>query len=152
LLNNAPLQSPSPAPDRLAGIARVVRQICLLREQGELLRATRLQEDELPAAVRDLRLAHGPEVLAESELRALFAAEERRVGDAVILAELLLPRLVGNWPASSAGARPPVSLPPAASRGPAPAGSVPAIPDLLDAMLAAERTGRRPAPAVKRES
>ena len=140
----------------MAGITRLVRQICLLREQGDAAQAAHLQGDELAAAVRDLRLAHGPEAFAESELSGLFAAEERRVAEAVILSELLIPRLVESWPAS-VGSRPsgPVRTfpaPPSVARAPAPAAGSPAIPDLLDAMLAAERHGRRPAPANARES
>ena len=151
MLNNPSIELQSAA----AGVARVVRQICLLREQGDASQATRLQENELAVAVRDLRLAHGPAVLPEGELQAMFAAEERRVAEAVILSELLLPRLVESWPARSG------SLRSAASRAgresppvptPAPAAGPPAIPDLLDAMLAAERTGRRPSPATHRES
>lgn len=139
----------------MAGIARIVRQVCLLREQGDAARAARLQENELAAAVRDLRLAHGPEALAESALRDLYAAEERRVADAVILSELLIPRLVESRsagpPARTAGPTRTYSPPPAA-RSPAPAAGPPAIPDLLDAMLAAERSGRPPPPAQTRES
>ncbi|MBI2496552.1 MAG: hypothetical protein HYV75_00995 [Opitutae bacterium] len=146
---------PSPVAARVAGLARIVRQVCLLREQGDAAQAARLQENELATAVRDLRLAHGPEALAESELHGLFAAEERRVAEAVILSELLIPRLVESWPAGPP-ARPPGSPrtlpPPPAARAPAPAAGPPAIPDLLDAMLAAERTGRHPPPANPRQS
>lgn len=139
-----------------AGIARIVRQICLLREQGHAAQAERLQENELAAAVRDLRLAHGPEAFPDGDLRGLFAAEERRVAEAEILSSLLIPRLVAGWPAAAGvrapgGARPgPAPLP--SGRPPGPAAGPPAIPDLLDAMLAAERPVRRPVPAASPES
>jgi len=140
----------------VAGITRLVRQICLLREQGDAAQAAHLQDDELATAVRDLRLAHGPEAFAESELHGLFVTEERRVAEAVILSELLVPRLVESWPAAalsrSTGPVRTFSPPPAAARASVPAAGSPAIPDLLDAMLAAERHGRRPAPANSRES
>ncbi len=91
MLNHSPTKPPS-----VAGVARVVRQICLLREQGDAVQAARLQENELAGAVRDLRLAQGPSALPEAELQAMFALEERRVAEAAILSELLIPRLVGN--------------------------------------------------------
>jgi hypothetical protein len=137
----------------VAGVARVIRQICLLREQGDVAQAARLQENELAVAVRDLRLAHGPAVLPEAELQAMFAAEDQRVAEAVILSELLIPRLVESWPVHAGpatGRRSVPASPPSAAR--APAAGPPAIPDLLDAMLAAERTGRHPSPATHRES
>jgi hypothetical protein len=150
LLHNPSIELQSAA----AGVARVVRQICLLREQGDTPQAAQLQENELADAVRDLRLAHGPAVLPDTELQAMFAAEERRVAEAVILSELLIPRLVENWPAEprpprSGGLR---SSPASAPVAVAPPAGPPAIPDLLDAMLAAERPGRRPPPATHRES
>ena len=151
LLLNHPPTKPLPA----AGIARVVRQICLLREQGDAAQAARLQENDLADAVRDLRLAHGPAVLPEAELQAMFAAEEQRVAEAVILSELLIPRLVESWPVHSGPVRSAASRPGRESpsvAAPAPAAGPPAIPDLLDAMLAAERPGRRPSPATHRES
>jgi hypothetical protein len=140
-LNNSSFSQRGAAIDPMAALSRLVRQVCLLRECGEADRAARLHEGELANAVRDHRLTHGPEALPESELRAMFATEERRVADAVILSELLAPRLVAaGVPAPAAGPRP-VQSPPAAHRPAVPAGP-PAISDLLDAMLAAERTGR----------
>lgn len=126
----------------MGALSRLIRHVCLLRECGEAARAAQLHDRELANAVRDLRLAHGPEALPESELRAMFATEERRVAEAVILSELLVPRLVaGGIPAAAAGPRPSVQPPSGAPRVGPPAGP-PVISDLLDAMLAAERTGR----------
>lgn len=140
-----------PAAGRVAGITRLMRRICLLREQGDDAQAARLHEHDLPAAVRELRAAHGTEALSEAELRTLFAAEEQRVAEAVVLAELLIPQLTGPRPPVPARAVPAAPVP-ARPRAPAAdARGSPAIPDLLDAMLAAERTGRRPAPASSRE-
>lgn len=137
-------------PARVAGLTRLMRRICLLREQGDAVRASALQTNELAEAVRELRAAHGAEALSDDELRRLFAVEEQRVAEAVVLAELLIPQLVGGRPPAPAK---PVAAPPAPARPRAPASpGSPAIPDLLDAMLAAERPGRRPAPALARES
>ena len=140
----------------LAGIIRCVRRICLLREQGDATEATRLEKNDLANAVRDYRLACGPEILPESELRSLFVAEEKRVADAVILSELLIPQLVKSFPAQPVAAVP--SRPSAAAsvetatpfpRAAAAAGVSPIIADLLDAMLASERSGRRPLSPAK---
>lgn len=157
-MNNPSLSQRPVVAGSVAGIARLVRQVCILREQGDTAGAVRLQETEVATAIRDHRLAHGPEALPDDELQALYAAEERRVADAAVLCELLIPRLskvlpaAGFAPASGAGNRsvfrPPVLV---VSTATASAGS-PAIPDLLDAMLAAERTDRRPLAAGKHES
>jgi hypothetical protein len=137
----------------LAGITRCIRQICLLREQDNSAEADRLEKNEFANALSDLRLTHGPEVLPENELRAMFAAEEKRVADAVILSELLIPQLVKSFarstptvvaqqskPASANAWDSSVPIPKAAAA----AGVSPMIADLLDTMLASERSGRRP--------
>lgn len=138
-----------------ADLARLIRRICVLREQGDVAGAARLEENQLATAVRDCRLAQGPDALPEGELQAMLATEERRVAEAAIMAELLAPRLAGAWPAASGPAvavspRTATFSPPSA-RANAPPGS-PAIPDLLDAMLAAERNSRRLPATVKPES
>ena len=145
---------PPTKPSSADGVARIVRQICLLREQGDVTQAMQLQENALAEAVRDLRLAHGPAALPEAELQAMFATEERHVLEAVILSELLIPGLVESWQANSPPARPAgarARSEPSRPAAKAPVAASPAIPDLLDAMLAAERTGRRPSPASPRE-
>jgi hypothetical protein len=132
----------------LSGITRLVRRVCLLREQGDTAAAARLEQDELGTAVRDLRLAHGLEVVRDEELQELFAREEQRVADAVILAELLAPRLAAARPSAPAVHVTTTAPVRREDFSPAPrvvesgAGST-AIPDLLDAMLAADRTARR---------
>lgn len=134
----------------MAGIARVIRRVCLLREQGDAAGAARLQESEVADAIREIRLRQGPGALSESELQTIFATEEHRVADAVILSELLASRLVEVLPAASGRPRSAPQPMPVAAR-PAPPAGPPAISDLLDAMLAAERTGR-PSAAGKPES
>jgi len=141
-------------PNPFAVINRCIRQICLLREQGNVAEAERVEKNEFANTLRDLRLAHGPEVLPQTELNALFEAEYKRVADAVVLSELLIPQLVKSFSAAPfpAQARPAAAAVPVTSRDPsvpipkaaAPAGVSPVIADLLDAMLASERGGRRP--------
>jgi hypothetical protein len=136
----------------LAGIIRCIRQICLLREQDNITEAERVEKNEFANTLRDLRLEYGPGFLPESELRSMFAAEQKRVADAVVLSELLIPQLVKSFPAvataspqskaalvSSNSRDSSVPIPQAAA-----AGVSPMIADLLDAMLASERSGRRP--------
>jgi hypothetical protein len=135
----------------LAGITRCIRQICLLREQDNIAEAERVEKNEFSNTLRDLRLAHGPEFLPESELRGMFIAEQKRVAEAIILSELLIPQLVKSFPPFGASQPKPaaaaaisrdssVPIPQAASA----AGVSPMIADLLDSMLASERSGRRP--------
>jgi hypothetical protein len=151
LLNTLFTNLEPPAAGHVAGITRLMRRICLLREQGDAGQAARLHEHELADAVRELRATHGAQALSDEELRALFAAEEQRVAEAVVLAELLIPQLVGARPPVPAQAVPATPVP-ARLRVPAVPPGSPGIPDLLDAMLAAERNGRRPSPAASRES
>jgi hypothetical protein len=133
----------------LAGLSRLVRRICLLREQGDAAEAGRLQQGELATAIRDVRLARGPDALPEETLAALFVAERERVADAVFTAELLIQRLTSIW--SSAPAAAPVVREPTVVEVRAPTRLIPAQPpvisDLLDAMLASERTSTRLSPA-----
>ncbi len=139
----------------LAGLTRCIRHICLLREQGNVAEAQQVEQNEFANTLRDLRLAHGPEILPESELRTMFAAEQKRVEDAVVLSELLIPQLVksfGNSALPVAQSPRSVAIPAASPRdssvpipkAAAAAGVSPMIADLLDAMLASERGGRRP--------
>ncbi len=128
----------------MAGIVALVRQICLLREQGDAARAASLQAGALAEAVRGLQEAEGPAALAEPEFAELFAREESRIADAQVLAELLAPRLRETLPAAGAARTTVVttvtSVP---ARPPEPPAEPLSIPDLLDAMLAAERTSPR---------
>lgn len=151
-LNSLSLSQRPPDVASRAGLARLIRLACILREQGDAAGAARLQEEEVAVAVRDIRLAQGPEALPENELQAMFATEERRVTEAAILSELLLPRLVGCLPVASAPVRPVARPSPATAHSATPAAGPPAISDLLDAMLAAERTIRRSSATSKPES
>ncbi|HET7535707.1 MAG TPA: hypothetical protein VFJ90_04585, partial [Candidatus Didemnitutus sp.] len=110
----------------------------------------RFEQDELQPAVASYRKMQGDEALPERALTEIFAIEERRVADADALCELLVPRLVARLPAAiSSGNTPgaPVLRTPAAAVV-APSGP-PAIPDLLDAMLALDRAAARPKTAPR---
>ena len=133
-------------------LARLLRQASVLREQSDPVRASRLEANEIATVVREIREAHGQGALPEGELQAMVAQEERRVAEAVILAKILISQLVGYFPAPAGpGPASPVraAAEPVAAKT---AAGPPAISDMLDAMLAAERTGRRPSPAFHHES
>jgi hypothetical protein len=145
-------RSQNPDENKLmAVLIRLIRRVCILREQDQLTEAQQVEESDLANTVRDLRLEQGPGALSEEALRELFLVESRRVADAAVISELLIPRLVQVLPtaAGSVRARPVhVSAP---ARG-APLAGPPGITDLLDAMLAAERPGHRSSAAVQPES
>ena len=142
----------SAAAEQISELARLLRRVGVLRAQGDAARGVSLEAIEISALVREIREQHGPDALSEDQLQAMRATEERRVAEAGILAELLIPRLVVALPAMAEPGRsiPARSMAEPAAR-PLMAGP-PAISDMLDAMLAAERTSRRPTPAIHRES
>lgn len=147
-MNMLPVKLPPVEDEALVRITRLVRRVCVLREQGETAEAKRLEDEKLGSEIRDLRLSQGPQALPEGELAALFATESKRAIEAVALAEMLIPQLLGRLPANPVPAPAPVrpfvpTSVPAPELRPATMGGSPAIPDLLDAMLARERTALR---------
>ncbi|MEJ1972424.1 MAG: hypothetical protein WDM96_08190 [Lacunisphaera sp.] len=96
----------------------------------------------------EFRRAHGADALPDADLDALFAMETRRVMEASLTAEILASRLAELWSPLPVAMRSRVT--PAATPDPAVPRSAsaepPAISDLLDAMLAAERPSTRPTP------
>lgn len=130
--------------DRVAAISRLVRRVCLLREQGDLVEASEVESTRLVEALRALREASGPDALTDAGLQQLYGIERSRIADAEILCELLLPRLNGAFPAAGRVSAPRRIVPkPLPNRETPTTSGHPEIPELLDAMLAAERTGRR---------
>ena len=133
----------------LAGLSRLVRRICLLQEQGDTAEAGRLQQGDLAVAIGEIRRTQGADALPEEKLAALFAVEAERVAEALLTAELLIQRLTAIW--TSAPAAAPVVREPTIAEVRVPTRLVPAQPpvisDLLDAMLASERTSTRLSPA-----
>ena len=150
LVNN-PYSSQRPdEPGRLAGLSRLVRRICLLREQGDPVEAGRLQQNDLAAAVGEIRRAEGADAVRDDDLAALFAKEAQRVSEALLTAELLIHRLTEIWPAAPApipAGRETAAITERASAAPPVPAGPPRISDLLDAMLASERTSTRLSPA-----
>lgn len=145
------MKIPSIADGSTDPIARLIRRICLLRERGDEAEAGKIEGEQLASAIRDFRLEHGPEALPDLALKNIFAAEKERAAEAAMLAELLLPQLLGQWSAprlapveAFAPNAPSAPQPaPTAAHAPASGAGPPAIPDLLDAMLAYESTSRR---------
>ncbi len=149
---SASFSSDSDSAADLTGIIRLVRRICLYREQGETARAARLHADELVAAIAEYRLWHGPDSLTDEKLCVLFVNETDHVREAMALAAALAPDLAGVVPPEGPEAEP--VFPPVK-----PLGSVkpfpdnpPAITELLDAMLTAEPPEQRPRSADRRQS
>jgi hypothetical protein len=153
LLNDYPSSDRPAAAEGLAGIIRLIRRVCLYREQGDAASASRLQSGELAAAIAEYRLWHGPENLTEDTVCALYVNETEHVREAMVLAEIMAPQLARLLSPSAPPPGPvfPATPPDRASAQPI-TGGPPAITDLLDAMLAAERPGRNSAPAKNRQS
>jgi hypothetical protein len=141
-----------------AELARLCRQICLGLETDAPDTGSALDR-ELAKALDSVRDIHGPNSIHEDDLLDLFRAEQLRVTNAAVLAELLAPKLAaylrthglapsasGPSPApraaasSSAPTRPPLS---ASSTLPAAPAGPPGIADLLDGMLEQDRQDER---------
>lgn len=129
-------------------VTRLIRRICLLREQGDAAGAHSLERDQLPAAVQLARTKLGPDALPEDELRRIFARESERAAEAITIAGLIVqqltPHALGGTSAASVRATRDREPPAPSARGRASGNTTPAIADLLDAMLANEgRAGSR---------
>jgi hypothetical protein len=140
-----------------AELARLCRQICLGLETDAL--AAGSLDHDLSEALATVRAAHGSDSIHESDLLDLFRAEQLRVTDAAVLAELLAPKIAAYLrthglsasPFAEAAPRAP-AISPAPPRSPpfsassplpaAPAGP-PGIADLLDGMLEQDRHDAR---------
>ncbi len=129
----------SPAAAPLGELRQLYRRICVLRVNRRTAELQRLETHELPRAVAAVRAAgDGP------DLAALFAAEEARVDEAHLLAELLAPLLVtpnGTTAASVAASG--TSTRPAPT-APGNRGAALSIADFIDGMLAQEQAGHPP--------
>ena len=56
-----------------------MRQICLLREQGDTVQAGRLEANDLAALVDEIRREQGEGNLRDEELQRMFSAETQRI-------------------------------------------------------------------------
>jgi hypothetical protein len=141
-------------------LARLCRQICLGLEAEPSTAAQSLDHD-LSEALATVRAVHGPDSIHENDLLDLFRAEQLRVTDAALLAELLVPKLAAFLrstglsaspfaepaPRASSTPRPAPapSRPPLSASSPLPAAPAgpPGIADLLDGMLEQDRHDER---------
>jgi hypothetical protein len=114
-------------------IARLCRKVCLCRTRGQVAEASRLE-----IALRD-QVSAG---FSEDALQEIFLAEQKRVIDALMLAEFLGPLLTEHLAtATSDTTRAPVPAP-RSSRRAATTDQPPAIADLIEGMLMQERATR----------
>jgi hypothetical protein len=134
-LSEPTLQLPGPTETRDESIARLCRQLCLCRTRGQLAEASRLE-----IALRE-RLSDG---LSQDAVQEIFLTEQKRVIDALMLAEVLGPFLTDRLAsAASEKSRAPAVAPPRGPSRSAPASDrQPAIADLIEGMLVQERAAR----------
>lgn len=104
-------------------------------------------EAEFYEALATVRSRFGSESVTEEELWEIVRVEEKRVIDAAVLAELLLPRLMTALRAKSPTTASPTSFDPPTTAPVEPRVAIPAAPpgiaDLLEGMLDQQRTEAR---------
>ena len=117
------------------------RRICLLRAQSRLIEADHVDAAEWSPLLVSLREAGG---FDEDRFRALCVAEQERVNNAVLMAELIKPLILATLtPMLPNDSAPPLSPLPANDLRRTPPGSGLSIADLLDGMLAQEHASHR---------
>jgi hypothetical protein len=132
-LNESTSLLPEKTETRDEDIARLCRQVCLCRTRGQMAEAGRLE-----IVLRD-QISTG---FSEEALQEIFQAEQRRVIDALMLAEVLGPLLTEHLAAATSDqARTPAAVARSSQR-PAATGRQLAIADLIEGMLMQERTTR----------
>jgi|HubBroStandDraft_6_1064221.scaffolds.fasta_scaffold527369_1 hypothetical protein len=115
------------------GIARLCRQICLCRTRGQVAEASRLE-----VVLRE----HVSAGFSETALQEIFLAEQKRVIDALMLAEVLGPLLTEQLAVAASDM---TRAPAPAVRNPRPRATNDqplAIADLIEGMLTQERATR----------
>jgi hypothetical protein len=122
---------------------RLYRRIGLLRATGQAEAAALLETTEFSAAMESIR-AHGD----ADAIAPLLAAEEARIADAMVLAEVLAPLLAsrlaasqGTTPLAVSSRTKPLRREPTVPGG---AASSPTVADFIDGMLAQDRADSRP--------
>jgi hypothetical protein len=132
-LSESTIQLPEKTETCDEGIARLCRQICLCRTRGQVAEASRLEiilHDQVSAG------------FSRDALQEIFLAEQRRVIDALMLAEVLGPLLTEQLAtATSEKTRAPAAATRSSSRPAAPGRQL-AIADLIEGMLMQERAAR----------
>lgn len=151
-MNAAHAQVPSFATSPWDEVAQIYRQVCLLRLQGRGAEAAQLYAGKFSEALDVIEQFAGPGPVTEARVQSLLAAEDERVAQASVLAELLTPLLVERLreiflpdraqplseksPAVDSPAGAPANFP-----GVKPAhSSAPTIADFIEGMLAQERS------------
>ena len=135
---------PSNAASPLADVLRLHRRVCLLRASGDDTGADGLERTALAEAWEALRACGDP-----TDLAPLLAAEEARVADAVLLAEMLAPLLAAKLAAREMSPAPEAArrAKPARSDVPKPFApapeAAPTVADFIEGMLAQDRAGAR---------
>jgi hypothetical protein len=128
------VQLPEKTGPRDEDIARLCRQICLCRTRGQVAEASRLE-----IVLRD----HVSAGFSEDALQEIFLNEQKRVIDALMLAEVLGPllteHLAATGPDPTARAHAPAAR---RSQRPATTDRPLAIADLIEGMLLQERATR----------
>jgi hypothetical protein len=132
-LTESTVQLPEKTGPRDESIARLCRQICLCRTRGQIAQANRLE------AVLHNQVSAD---FSEEALQEIFLTEQKRVIDALMLAEVLGPLLTEHL--AVAAPDPARAHAPAArsSQRPATSDQPLGIADLIEGMLAQERTTR----------
>ncbi len=130
--------------DPLAELRRLYRQACVHQFAGETEEAGSILRTILPARIIEMRQTGSAD---EATLQQVFAEEHRRVADAQLFSELVLPRLQPSLrlgPTEALTSSQPI---PTASRkaNRSVASEPQSITDMLDSMLAQDsaRPGRR---------
>ena len=114
------------------------RRICLLRAQGLVAAADDLHSTEFIPVLAALRTEYGPAAQLDDErIQLLYAIEQERVANAMVIAELIKP-LITPATASVTSAPSPMRAVTAPATHPRTAPTM-SIADLLDDMLARER-------------
>ncbi|HXC02501.1 MAG TPA: hypothetical protein VNU49_07590 [Opitutaceae bacterium] len=132
-MTESTVQLPEKTGPRDESIARLCRQICLCRTRGQIAQANRLE-----AVLRNQVSAD----LSEDALQEIFIIEQKRVIDALMLADVLGPLLTEHLAATTPDtAR---AHAPAARSSPRPVtpDEPLGIADLIEGMLRQERTTR----------
>jgi hypothetical protein len=127
------------------------RRVCVLRERGQHGEAEQLRTTSLAELVAALKSPAETDATITARLETIFAAETERVANAMVLADLLVPRLTeqlrsfaplpGMTPAAVNAAAP--AMPPP-KPAPARAATI-SIADFIDDMIAQENPPVRPA-------
>lgn len=138
--------------------------MCVLRERGQGDEAEALRQRELPGLLAAVRSPADTDATVDEQLSAVFAREEDRVANAVVLAELMAPLLAA--PAARAPELTPILIPAPASAPiearppqfapspplPAPARAAGSIADFIDEMIAQETAPAEASPASRRRA